>query len=80
MQRVRDLGCIICRRDAQAHHRREGRRSQRRSPDTETIPLCPEHHDDLHRNPPAFYAEHGDEASLLEETMEMLARAERRTV
>jgi len=51
MQRAADLGCALCRHlgapgtPAEVHHIISGRGSiGKRSPDTLTIPLCPEHH------------------------------------
>ena len=50
MARVAALGCILCRRlgylgtPAEVHHIRTGTGAGRRAKDTETIPLCPEHH------------------------------------
>ena len=40
MQRVRELGCLICGSPASAHHIREDRIKD----DYLTIPLCPDHH------------------------------------
>ena len=50
MGRVAALGCLLCRRlgyhgtPAEVHHLRTGTGAGRRAMDTETIPLCPEHH------------------------------------
>ena len=50
MDRVAALGCLLCRRlgyhgtPAEVHHLRTGTGAGRRAGDTETIPLCPEHH------------------------------------
>lgn len=50
MARVAALGCLLCRRlgylgtPAEVHHIRTGTGAGRRASDTETIPLCPEHH------------------------------------
>ena len=50
MTTVAALGCLLCRRlgylgtPAELHHVRTGTGAGRRAPDTETIPLCPEHH------------------------------------
>jgi len=44
------LGCLICRRiwgvdtPPEIHHPRTGTGAARRAPDSEAIPLCPEHH------------------------------------
>lgn len=50
MADVARLGCAICRRlgyedtPSEVHHRRKMTGLGRRSPHTQTIPLCPEHH------------------------------------
>jgi hypothetical protein len=50
MGKVAELGCMLCRllcygeTPAQVHHIRTGTGAGRRADDTETIPLCPEHH------------------------------------
>lgn len=50
MAQVAALGCLLCRRlgyhgtPAEVHHIRTGTGVGRRAADTETIPLCPEHH------------------------------------
>lgn len=50
MQRVAEIGCVLCLQlgygatPAEVHHIRTGVGAGRRAPDTETLPLCPEHH------------------------------------
>ena len=50
MAQVAALGCLLCRRlgyygtPAEVHHLRTGTGAGRKAADTETIPLCPEHH------------------------------------
>jgi len=50
MDRVAELGCILCRHTGQGHspaelhHIREGQGAGQRSADTLVIPLCPYHH------------------------------------
>lgn len=48
--KVARLGCVLCLRlgfegtPAELHHPRTGVGAGRRAPDSEVIPLCPEHH------------------------------------
>lgn len=58
------LGCVICRRPAQAHHILEGRYSQRKTPDWWCIPLCPEHHAELHAGAETWRGRHGSEIEI----------------
>ena len=50
LNRVADLGCVICRRigfygtPAEIHHARTGTGVGRRASHFDSIPLCPEHH------------------------------------
>ena len=45
MERVASLGCVICGCwPVEVHHIICGRYSQKKPPDTETIPLCIPHH------------------------------------
>lgn len=50
MERVAQLGCIICERlgygwiAAEVHHKRTGAGAGLRAKDTDTCPLCPTHH------------------------------------
>ena len=50
LQRVADLGCIVCRNvyfrktAAEIHHIRAGQGMAQRASHFETIPLCPRHH------------------------------------
>ena len=50
LQHVRERGCLICSRPAQAHHltHAEGWRGMRQTGDQWAVPLCKEHHDHLH--------------------------------
>ena len=50
LNEVADLGCVICERPAIIHHltRSPFRGFGMRAEDTFVIPLCPEHHNELH--------------------------------
>lgn len=84
MGRVAGVGCILCKHlgygesRAEVHHIRTGTGAGRRAPDTETIPLCPQHHrlgnDSLHgAGRKAFERIHGiTELDLLALTLEAL--------
>ncbi len=49
---VREHGCLICQRPAQAHHLtftdKDNLRGMRRTSDADTVPLCDDHHRHLH--------------------------------
>lgn len=77
LSKVRDLGCIACRRigyhsPAEIHHIRN-KTLGKRSSHYETIPLCPYHHRisncSIHLNPKYFVANFGTEQELLEEVL-----------
>ena len=50
LNRVAELGCLVCRRmgypdtPAEIHHKRAGTGAGRRSSHFDAMPLCPEHH------------------------------------
>jgi hypothetical protein len=71
MQKVRGLGCLICKSPASAHHIRE----ERIRNDFLTIPLCPEHHlgqFSIHNSKRQFENIYGSELHLLAETIRLL--------
>lgn len=71
MQKVREVGCLICQRPASAHHIRE----ERIKNDYLTIPLCPEHHQgafSIHMSKRQFTDIYGSELDLLAKTIELL--------
>jgi hypothetical protein len=75
MQRVRELGCLICGRPASAHHIRE----ERIKNDYLTIPLCPDHHTgpfSIHMSKRQFESVCGSELDLLAETIKRLQKKE----
>ena len=63
------MGCEICgSRPIQVHHCISGRYSQRKAPDSDTIPLCWNHHlgpDGIHTNKAAWEAIHGPDHGFL---------------
>lgn len=74
MNRVAELGCLICRADAELHHVREGQGMSQRASNYLVVPLCPDHHrgnNGIHSH--GFYRMHKrDEMSLLAEVIERL--------
>lgn len=77
LDRVADLGCLICGQPAQLHHVREGQGGAQRAQDWLTVPLCREHHtgpEGIHSRR-TFYLRHRlDEMDLLAMTIERLNR------
>ena len=84
MERVANLGCLICRKEgnlyspAELHHIRDvtltglGQRAKH----TEIIPLCVAHHrigkESFHNNSRAFSKKWGSQRELLKETLDLL--------
>lgn len=71
MQKVREVGCLVCNQPANAHHIRE----ERNKNDYLTIPLCQEHHQgdfSIHMSKRQFTNIYGSELDLLAETIERL--------
>ena len=84
MDKVANLGCLICRKQgnlyspAELHHIRDvtltglGQRSKH----TEIIPLCIAHHrigkESFHNNSRAFSKKWGSQRELLKETLDLL--------
>jgi len=71
MQKVRELGCLICGSPASAHHIR----TERVKSDWLTIPLCPDHHTgdfSIHMSKREFENIYGSELDLLAETIKKL--------
>jgi hypothetical protein len=66
LARVAELPCVICGRwPVQVHHVIMGRHAQRRSSDNETIPLCREHHDELHAGKATWAEKYGPDHAFL---------------
>lgn len=79
MDRVAQLGCLLCRQPAQLHHVREGAGMAQKSSNWLVVPLCPSHHtgsDGIHGlSPRMFERRHGlSELDLLALTTERLQR------
>lgn len=78
LNRVANLGCIICSQPAQIHHIRFGQGRGMRAPDRLVIGLCPKHHQhgghgvSLHAGQKAFEEKYGTEIELLEQVYKML--------
>jgi hypothetical protein len=66
---VAQLPCVICgARPVEVHHIICGRYSQRKSPDSMTIPLCVWHHrgpEGIHQDKAAWEAKHGPDYGFL---------------
>ena len=77
LKKVAALPCVICGRDdiVQAHHEigTKQRGMGLRSPDDRTLPLCPQHHDELHRwGVETWERMYGKQADFIEQTQEAL--------
>jgi len=75
MGRVAALGCLVCRRETQLHHIRDGVGMSQRSSHYLTIPLCIEHHlgdFSIHKSPREFKAIYGSELDMLADTIRRL--------
>lgn len=76
LQRVRELGCIICQSPANAHHIRAGNGLSQKASDYETIPLCHFHHqgkEGIHTvGTRVWQMRFGTEIDLLEKTRRLL--------
>ena len=76
MNRVAELGCIICGSPAEIHHLRTGAGMGQRG--NEVIPLCPFHHrqgpfgEAIHSGAKEFAKKHGDERTLLDKLNRIL--------
>jgi hypothetical protein len=81
MNRVAELGCIICRRPAELHHPRDGVGMAQRSSHYSVIPLCHVHHrtgnygEAIHQGIRAFEYAHGSETYLLKKVREELGES-----
>lgn len=88
VERVVELGCIVCRNlgygisPAQAHHPRRGVGMGQRSSHFDVIPLCPMHHQHggwgvaLHAGIQEFERRYGTEQELLQQTQKLLEEAQ----
>lgn len=78
LQKVRELGCIICKSPASAHHIRNGQGMGQKASDYETIPLCHYHHqgkEGIHVcGTKVWQMRFGTELELLEKTRDLLQK------
>lgn len=79
MDRVAELGCLLCGQPAEIHHLREGQGMAQRASNWLTVPLCAEHHrgaSGLHGLGERGFARRYrlEELDLLAQTIERLAR------
>jgi hypothetical protein len=78
INRVAELGCIICRMPAEIHHLRTGMGLGMRNDYKNAIPLCPTHHRTgghgvaYHAGRLAFEENFGSETELLEKVRSLL--------
>jgi hypothetical protein len=73
MARVAELPCVICgRHPVQVHHVIHDRHAQRRAADTETIPLCPDHHRELHAGSATWRDRYGPDHGFLPRVARLL--------
>lgn len=90
LSRVAEIGCVVCKNEgfgntpAAIHHIRDGYGRGQRAPHSETLPLCPAHHQHgdgtpkykgqvgYHFNPKAFEKKYGTERELLEQVRRIL--------
>lgn len=86
MQKVVELGCLVCRKlgyfdtPAEIHHIKNNTGMGRKENNFCVIPLCANHHRNsnlsYHHSPKAFTKEWGSQEDLLKETLELLQKAE----
>lgn len=78
LAKVKQLPCVICKAPppSDAHHCIHDRYSQRKAPDSETIPLCKPHHQDgpeaIHSDKRAWREKHGPDYGYLAMVDDML--------
>lgn len=60
MAAVAQLACLVCGRyGVQVHHCIHGRFSQTKASDFDTLPLCADHHDELHAGKESWFRRRG---------------------
>jgi hypothetical protein len=78
LNRVAELGCLICHQPAEIHHLRTGMGMSQRNSNFNVIPLCPLHHRTggygtaIHAGIKAFEKNFGTESQLLERVNKLL--------
>ena len=87
--KLRQIGCIACAKKGLyqipvIHHIRKNTGLSIRPPHTDTIPLCPEHHnmgnESVHLNKKVFIDLFGTEHELLEETNQKIKQLEKEDI
>jgi|TARA_B100000902_G_C27006353_1_gene762428 hypothetical protein len=87
--KLRQIGCIACSKkglfsEPVIHHIRNHTGLGLRPPHTDTIPLCPAHHnmgnESVHLNKKKFYSLFGTEYELLEETNQKIKQLEKEDI
>tara|TARA_R100001480_G_scaffold150154_1_gene150525 strand:+ start:139 stop:519 length:381 start_codon:yes stop_codon:yes gene_type:complete len=87
--KLKQIGCIACLKkglfsEPVIHHIRKNTGLSIRPPHTDTIPLCPAHHnmgnESVHLNKKKFYALFGSEHDLLEETNQKIKQLEKESI
>ena len=83
MDKVAQLGCLVCERPAALHHiRPKGTGIGRRTSHFEVIPLCPDHHQgkfSIHMSKRAFEEKYGTEKEILEIVLQRIKEEECRS-
>lgn len=78
MDKVAELGCVVCGWTAEVHHITSGVGMGQRASNYETIPLCPTHHRNgglgvaIHAGKKTWESKHGRELDHLAETKRRL--------
>lgn len=78
MDRVAELGCMVCGGNAEIHHITTGMGMSQRASNRQVIPLCPGHHRTgghgvaIHAGKKTWEAKFGRELDLLDEVRELL--------
>ena len=71
MNYMADIGCVICATPAQLHHIRI--HASKRD-DMLIIPLCMEHHNELHRSKNLFEIKYGAQLTLFSKALDQVLR------
>ena len=87
--KLKQIGCIACSKkglfsEPVIHHIRNHTGFGLRPPNTDTIPLCPQHHnmgnESVHLNKKKFYSLFGTEYELLDETNQKIKQLEKEDI
>ena len=80
LDRISNMGCILCGSPAEIHHLRTVCGMSQRANNFLTIPLCSEHHrhgtfgNAIHNGYQEFSKNHGSEGDLLAKTIERMTK------